>query len=349
MCRSRKAPISTGKSQDFGKIKGLDSLASVGRMNTDEIMQATKLSLRVADGSSVDDGEKKSGMIANAETLEKQSTNTPALACVRGPLTINNKSKAFNSLNQSLKAQQILKILLALTNIAVLGVTVLFSQSYPEVIYYLGYLPSELVLQILSPVAVATCILMSSSIIAIRKRTGCQADIQTTSVAIATSAIPILLAIVIMPAIMHQTADKSLSQDVKLRMAYSLIRLNTDAAPKLLKSLAAKSNTSLNDLGTSRVLYANYLLMINAKRAHHQVEFRQHVDRIVEVLSKERSMPPLKLTGLTKQYLVLSRDSVAKSVVDYLKESNDPDRQKIIAQILKSTSRFETIRPGKHS
>jgi tRNA A-37 threonylcarbamoyl transferase component Bud32 len=66
MYSNGKAPITTGKIQDFGKIKGLDRLASVGRMSTDEIMQGTKPSLKVANGPSVDDGEKKSGIVADA-------------------------------------------------------------------------------------------------------------------------------------------------------------------------------------------------------------------------------------------------------------------------------------------
>ena len=333
-------------------------------MSTDEIMQGTKPSLKVADGSSVDDGGKKSGMVADAGggqsdvadddydlwcegLLAQRPKQTDLKESIE--LKTDDDSQTFNSLIQSSKAQQVSKFLWISTNIAFLGAVVIFSQSYPEIIYYLGNLPYKVVLQIFTPTAVVVCILMAASIFAMRKKTACQAEIQVASQGLAAMTIPMLLAIIIMPAMMHLTADTSLSQDEKLRMAYSLISLDKAAAPKLLKSIAAKSTTSLNDIDTSRILYANYLLMINSKRANHPVDFRKHVDRIVEILANQRSMPPLKLTALDKQCLLLSRESVAKSVIDYLRESNDPDQQKLITQILKSTARFESTHPGKRS
>lgn len=325
-------------------------------MSTDEIKQDTMPSLKVANGSSVDDGEKKSGIVADAgggrsicsrAAVERGMSEQQTHLKDSSELKTDDDSKAFNGLIQSFKAQRISKLLLISTNLAFLGAVVIFSQSYPEVIYYLGYLPYEIVLQILLPTAFVACILITASIFAIRKKTARQAEIQTASQGIAAIIIPVLLAIVIIPATMHLTANTSLSQDAKLRMAYSLIGLNTAAAPKLLKSLAAKPTTSLNDIDTSRILYANYLLMINAKRANQRADLRKYVNRIVKILANEGFMPPLKVTALDRQYLVLSRDSVTKSVIDYLQESNDPDRLNIIGHIQKSILRINNTQSGE--
>ena len=271
-------------------------------------MQGTKLSLKVADGSSVDDGGKKSGMVADAGGGQSDVADDDYDLWCAGLLAQRlkwdeRKRIIFNTFEIAIKILFVCALLAIINS----------RNQFPEGVLSLGLeLTDNILWLLLAPYLFLAAIVTIGILYLVKIGKIKQRATKVTSYIVCLFTLPVLLMMIIDPLRMRYISLDQMSQFEKIKLAYSLVydSYETKLEHKLLDKIANHTD-SKSPQPQSYVLYANFLLLKNACNAQDQTEIKLYRDRVNNLLKETGPLPALTLK-IFKSIHNLNKDMVAQ-------------------------------------
>lgn len=281
-------------------------------MSTDEIKQDTMPSLKVANGSSVDDGGEKSGIVADAGGGRSDVADDDYDLWCAGLLAQRRKWDErkriiFNTFEIAIK------ILFVCALLAIIN----YRNQFPEGVLSLGLeLTDNIMWLLLGPYLFLAAIATIGIFYLVKIGKIKQHATKITSYIMCLFTLPVLLMMIIDPLRMRFISLDQMSQFEKMKLAYSLVydSYETQLEHKLLDKIANNTDPK-SPQQQSYVLYANFLLLKNACNAQDQTEIKLYRDRVNNLLKKTGPLPELTLTAFKSTHN-FDKEMVAQFVTE---------------------------------